>query len=63
MNQFRLVSWIVASLSNVTLHAGPAAAPVSGWLVLIGGVLGLWVVIGGGVVIADRFLRRVLGNQ
>lgn len=41
------------------LHAGTAAAPIPGWVALIGGVLGLWIVIGGGVIATDRLLQRL----
>lgn len=63
MNRLLLVLMSTGTLSDATLHAGPAAAPIPGWLVLIGGVLGLWTVIGGGVAVADRFLQRVWDEQ
>jgi hypothetical protein len=33
------------------------SSPIPGWAALIGGVLGLWIVIGGGVVAVDRLFE------
>ncbi|WP_254536488.1 hypothetical protein [Halomarina litorea] len=44
-------------------HGGTAGVGVPGWAVLLGSVLGLWVVVCGGVVVADRLLRPVLGTR
>jgi len=41
------------------LHAGPQATPVPHWVVLLVAVPSLWVLVGGGVLLADRLLRRV----
>lgn len=54
----------LAALSTVpTARAHGGGVGVPGWAVLIASVLGLWCVIGGGVVIADRLLNRVFGAR
>ncbi|SIR66252.1 hypothetical protein SAMN05421858_3205 [Haladaptatus litoreus] len=42
----------------VPLH-GVASPPIPHWLVLFVSVLGLWLVIGAGVVMGDRLLERL----
>lgn len=46
----------MALLQFVSLHGSPST-PVPHWLVLIVAVLGLWMVIGGEVMIGDRLLE------
>ena len=45
-------------IHHVPLH-GVASAPVPHWVVLLVAVLGLWLVIGAGIRVADRLLERV----
>jgi hypothetical protein len=44
-------------LWRAVLHGGAMSSPIPGWAALIGGVLGLWIVIGGGVVAVDRLFE------
>ncbi|WP_049998663.1 hypothetical protein [Halococcus sediminicola] len=44
------------ALSATLAHAGAAATPVPHWAVLLVGVVGLWVVIGSGVVMIEKLL-------
>jgi len=41
------------------LHAAPVGAPVPGWVVLLGAVLGMWATIAFGVAAIDRLLGRL----
>jgi hypothetical protein len=52
-----MLSTALHLLPPVVAHAG-ATTPVPHWVVLLVGVAGLWVVIGGGVVVMDRLLAR-----
>ena len=54
---------LCAAAAPAAAHGGSAPVGVPGWAVLLGSVLGLWIAIGGGVVVADRLLRRVLGAR
>ena len=45
-------------LSLVVAHGGTRPTPVPHWVVLIIGVIGLWVIIGGGVVVLEWLLAR-----
>lgn len=42
-----------------SLHAAPVGAPVPGWVVLLGAVLGMWATIALGVAAIDRLLGRL----
>ncbi|MBV0925851.1 hypothetical protein KTS45_16730 [Halomicroarcula limicola] len=59
MNAPTLAAGPLSVLSLGPLHAGPAAAPAPGWLVLFAAVLGLWAVIAVGVVLGDKLLVRL----
>ena len=50
-------------MSTATAHGGSASIGAPSWILLIGSVLGLWVIIGGGVILIDRLLRDILGSQ
>lgn len=52
----------VLDLSSVVAHAGARPTPVPHWVVLLVGVVGLWVVIGGGVLAVERLLARLPGR-
>ena len=52
---------LLTLISPVPLHGWTASTPVPHWVVLIVAVLGLWLVIGGGVLVVDRLLSRLLG--
>lgn len=47
----------VVVLPFVALHG--ASTPVPHWLVLIVAVLGLWIIIGGGVMIGDGIIEWI----
>ncbi|WP_435080022.1 hypothetical protein [Halococcus sp. AFM35] len=49
-------------LSLVVAHAGTRPTPVPHWIVLIIGVIGLWVIIGGGLVVLEWLLARRSGR-
>lgn len=60
--------WVAASsllvlAAPASAHGGTTEVGVPGWAVLLGSVVGLWVVVCGGVVVADRLLRPVLGTR
>jgi hypothetical protein len=55
---FGMLSLVVPLLSLTVAHAG-ATTPVPHWVVLLAGVIGLWVLIGGGVVVVDGLLARL----
>ena len=46
----------IVDLSLIVAHAGTQPTPVPHWLALLVGVVGLWIVIGGGVVVMDKIL-------
>lgn len=46
----------ILDLSLIVAHAGAQPTPVPHWVVLLAGVIGLWVAIGSGVIVVDRFL-------
>lgn len=50
---------IISLLSLVVAHAGTRTTPVPHWAVLLGGVICLWIAIGGGVVVVDGLLARL----
>lgn len=50
-------------MPTATAHGGSASFGAPGWILLIGSVLGFWVIIGGGVILIDRLLRNILGSQ
>ena len=50
-------------ISPIPLHGWTASTPVPHWVALIVAVLGLWLVIGGGVLVVDRLLSRLLGTK
>ena len=50
---------VLIDLSLVVAHAGAQTTPVPHWAVLLVGVVGLWVVIGGGVIVTERLLARL----
>lgn len=69
MTQIRIIV-VIASficvlmlIPTATAHGGSALIGTPGWILLIGSVLGLWVIIGGGVILIDRLLRDILGSQ
>ncbi len=41
------------------LHAGAPSIPIPHWVVLLAAVPALWLVIGAGVLAADRLLQRL----
>lgn len=49
----------IIDLSFVVAHAGTHSTPVPHWVALLVGVVGLWVAIGGGVVVVERLLARL----
>lgn len=53
-----MLSTVVYFLSLTVAHAGTATS-VPHWVVLLVGVAGLWVVIGGGVIVVDGLLARL----
>jgi hypothetical protein len=63
MNRAATTAALAALLAMPTARAHGGGVGVPGWAVLIASVLGLWCVIGGSVVVADRLLRRVLGDR
>lgn len=69
MTQIRIIV-VIASficvlmlMPTATAHGGSALFGAPSWILLIGSVLGLWVIIGGGVILIDRLLRDILGSQ
>ncbi|WP_248905331.1 hypothetical protein [Halocatena marina] len=48
---------------SVPLHGRVSSPPVPHWVVLIIAVLGLWLIIGGGVLLVDRLLDRLLSTS
>lgn len=55
------VIFVLSRVPVATAHGGSTSTGIPGWGILLGGVLGLWIVIGSGVMITDRFLRYVFG--
>lgn len=53
--------WLL--LVSVPLHGRGSSLPLPHWVVLIAAVLGLWLVIGGGVLLVDRLLDRLLSTS
>ena len=54
---------VLMLMPTATAHGGSASVGAPGWILLIGGVLSLWVIIGGGVILIDWLLRDILGSQ
>lgn len=60
-----LAASAVGAVGTASAHGGAGTNPVGipHWTVLIVAVLGLWTVIGLGILVADRALRGVLGAR
>lgn len=54
---------VLLGIPKATAHGDSTSLGIPSQMLLLGSVLGLWIVISGGVALVDQILSRILGDQ
>lgn len=50
---------VLSVMPKAAAHSGDTASGIPGWVLLFSSVIGIWIIIGIGVVVSDQILQHI----